>query len=228
MERPGCTGRGHWVPGAQGAAESGKPQNLYPGLGLDTYFARLPEGLLPPSTVHALHPWLEKVCGTGVLEARECGTKSEGSGLLMGLARRRVGQERVPGGRPPAAQPGRWHLGPLRPAEPPPLWLLVSLLPASRASLGKLIRAEQGGLGPDPTSCLGTRAATKGSLPPAPDPAAGRRALALSVHQSVFALVGATFSTTELRVGVAPTLRNPNEWFQVPAVLLGHFANCRI
>lgn len=220
MHRPGTL-----FPVPRVRRSPGSHRTFIPDLAWTLTLPACREGLLPPSTVHALHPWPEKVCRTGVLEARECGTKSEGSGLLMGLARRRVGQERVPGGRPPAAQPGRWDLGPLRPAEPPPLWLLVSPLPASRASLRKLTRSEQGGLGADPTFCLGTRAATKASLPPAPDPAAGCRALALSVHQSVFALVGATFSTTELRVGAAPTLRDPYEWFHVPAVLLGHFAN---
>lgn len=37
-----------WDPGARGAVGSGEPRSLYPGLSLDTYFARLPRGLLPP------------------------------------------------------------------------------------------------------------------------------------------------------------------------------------
>lgn len=82
-----------------------------------------------------------------VLEARECGTKR---GLGCAWARPWAGQELFPGGRPPAPQRGLWDLGPLRPAEPPPLWLLLSPLPARRASLEKLPRAKQGGLGPDP------------------------------------------------------------------------------
>lgn len=116
VERP-CTGRGHWVPGAQGAAESREPQNLYPGLGLDTHFARLPGELLPPPPVHALYPSLEKVCGTGVLEARECGTKSEGSGLRLGLARGQ-GRSGFLAGGPQPGSPGSEISVPFRQPNP--------------------------------------------------------------------------------------------------------------
>lgn len=72
----------------------------------------------------------------------------EGSGMRMGspAGRTEAGSWRAA----PSPQRGLWDLGPLRPAEPPPLWLLVSPLPAKRASLEKLPRAKQGGLGPDP------------------------------------------------------------------------------
>lgn len=170
-----------------------------------------------PLRVHALCPPLEKV----LPGASASGARSAGAAQCAGLARGQGGR-RFSAGGPGPRSPGRGELEPPLPADPPPLWLLICPLHGRRASLEKLPGTEQGGLGPDPTF------AGRAEQPPRDrslSSQTGRRCPSPSVGQAGFCLVPAAFRT-ERGAGAALTLGNPDEWFRVPAVLLGHLANC--
>lgn len=148
-----CIGRGHGVrcPGG-GGVRGAAPEPLSP--------TRPGHFLCPPAgRAAASLPWfmpsagrwrkpagLVGSCRARLRVRRKARSQDSARGSPAG------GAAQVPGGRSGAVQPpGALGSRRPRPADPPPLWLLVCPLRGRRASLEKLPGAQRGGLGPDPT-----------------------------------------------------------------------------
>ena len=149
-----CIGRGHGVrcPGG-GGVRGAAPEPLSPTR--PGHFLCPPAGRAAASLrwfMPSAGRW-RKPAGLGSCRARLRGrreARSQDSARGSPAGGPGAGSWRA-GGPEPRSPRGRWDLCRPRPADPPPLWLLVCPLRGRRASLEKLSGAQRGGLGPDPT-----------------------------------------------------------------------------